>query len=69
MGSAIKWVRLDHSDEDAVAPGDMVSVDAGGMPIFKVLRCQDGVVWLGGEHRQTVLVQPLATFRWKAEAA
>lgn len=66
MASAMKWVRLDHADSEPVSVGDMVSADAGGMPIFQVIRFEDGQVWLGGDHRQTVLVQPLEAFQWKA---
>ena len=61
---AIDWVYFDGGD--AVSPGDLVSAEAGGMPIYRVISLTHGRAWLrdlrdGADH-----VAPLNGFHWKA---
>lgn len=63
--SAFDWVFL---AEDAVQAGDLVSADAGGMPIYRVVAVEGRQAWLEGEGRSTPEVMPLSRFHWKAEA-
>ena len=65
---AIKWQLLDHAAEAPVGIGDLVSSDAGGMPIYRVLRLADGEVWLAGERQSDPRPMPLEGFRWRADA-
>ena len=65
---AIEWKLLDHAAEAPVAIGDLVSIDAGGMPIYRVLELADGKVWLIGERQVDPLPMPLERFRWRAAA-
>jgi hypothetical protein len=41
-------------------------VDAGGMPIYRVLALGDGEVQLANEYDAVVGAQPLARFRWRS---
>ena len=43
---AIDWVLLDHTAARPVDIGDVVSVDAGGMPIYRVVALDGRSVWL-----------------------
>ena len=62
---AIDWVLLDHSAPRAVQVGDVVSVDAGGMPIYRVLALLDGEVQLANERNAAIGKMPLHRFRWR----
>jgi len=61
--SALAWVLL---TKDAVSVGDLVSAEAGGMPIYRVIAVADGQAWLLGDDRPAVQVMPLDRFHWKA---
>ena len=63
---AIDWVLLDHSAARPVHIGDVVSVDAGGMPIYRVLALADGEVQLANERDAAVGALPLDRFRWRS---
>ena len=66
MGSSVDWVLLDHTAEEPVKVGDMVSTDAGGMPIFRVANVEGGKVWVGDERHSALHVMSLDALRWKA---
>lgn len=65
---AIQWALLDHAADRPVEVGDLVSVDAGGMPIFRVMALAGRQLRLADE-RQSAQVLPLDTFRWRCAAA
>lgn len=63
----IDWIYFDGGD--AVGPGDLVSAEAGGMPIYTVVTVTHGRAWLrdlidGSDH-----LAPLDGFHWKASGA
>jgi len=62
----VDWVLL---AEQEVAAGDVVSADAGGMPIYRVIAVADGEAWLEDDHHPTVLKMPLGVFHWKLAQA
>jgi hypothetical protein len=64
---AIDWVLLDHTAADPVHVGDVVSVDAGGMPIYRVVALDGRSVWLDDERHADAQVIPLDRFRWRGE--
>ena len=63
--SGVKWVLLDPAADNPVRVGEVVSTEAGGMPIYRVVALADGKVWLGDDSHAAVRVMPLAGFRWK----
>lgn len=69
MFRSVEWVLLDHAAVEPVGVGDLVSVDAGGMPIFQVVRVAAGHVWLDSERHDAVRELPLALFRWRGAVA
>lgn len=62
---AVEWVFL---TKDTVSVGDLVSADAGGMPIYRVvaIAIAEGRAWVQDEHDPAVHVMPLERFLWKA---
>lgn len=64
---AIDWVLLDHNAAQPVHVGDVVSVDAGGMPIYRVIGVEGRSLRLDDE-RHSAQVLPLDRFRWRGES-
>jgi hypothetical protein len=64
--SAIDWVRLAN---DTVKAGDLVSAEAGGMPIYRVVAVEGGQALLQGERGAELQAAPLHRFHWKAAFA
>lgn len=62
--SAVDWVLLSGNVDIAV--GDIVSTDAGGMPIYRVVALADGKAWLNDEEHTQPQVMPVDRFHWKA---
>jgi hypothetical protein len=61
--TAVEWICL---KERAIEVGDVVSADAGGMPIYRVAAVVDGQVWLRDDEHAEDQVMPLACLHWKA---
>jgi hypothetical protein len=65
----IEWIYLDRADESAVRPGELISADAGGLPIYRVVELSNGRAWLKDLEDGADRVSPLAAFHWKAQPA
>lgn len=63
----LDWTLLDHTAERPVQVGDLVSAEAGGMPIYRVVAVEDRWVRLQDE-RHPAEVMPLDRFRWRSAA-
>ena len=64
--SAVDWLYL---AQGAVQVGDIVSADAGGMPLYRVLALADGQAWLRDEAHPDRQLMALDGLCWKAERA
>lgn len=62
---ATDWIPLDHAATAPVKPGDMVSADAGGMPIYRVVAFEEGRAWVATGLGAAARAMPLDGFRWK----
>ncbi|HEY3798056.1 MAG TPA: hypothetical protein VGL58_06840 [Caulobacteraceae bacterium] len=62
----LDWVLLDDRAQASVQVGDLVSVEAGGAPTWRVLRLADGRAWLRDAQTGMDSVAPLSQFHWKA---
>ncbi len=62
----IEWVYLDRADETEVRPGELISADAGGFPIYRVIEVSHGRAWLKDLRDGADRVSPLKAFHWKA---
>ena len=62
----IDWIFFDC--REAVAPGDLVSAEAGGMPIYQVVSMANGRAWLKDTQDGSDRIGPLDGFHWMAVA-
>jgi len=67
--AAINWELLDHEAAKPVHVGDVVSVEAGGMPIFRVVGLAGTKAWLDDEMGRVRRLASLDGFRWRGEGA
>jgi hypothetical protein len=68
MFRSVEWALLDTAAISPVAVGDLVSVDAGGMPIYRVTKVAGPSVWVAGERDAAEREMPLGLFRWRGVA-
>ncbi len=66
MDSSNQWVLL---AEEPAQVGDVVSLDAGGMPMFRVMALDNGQALLQDDMRHAPQARSLDGFRWKRSAA
>lgn len=62
----VDWVLLDEAAQASVQVGDLVSVEAGGAPTWRVMKLGDGRAWLRDDQSGQDHVAPLSQFHWKA---
>lgn len=67
--SAIRWELLDHSAARPVQVGDVVSAEAGGMPIYRVVGLAGTKAWLDDEREPVRRLMSLDGFRWRGALA
>lgn len=63
--NAIDWSPV--TDVGQVRVGDVVSAEAGGLPIYHVVALSGDAAWLGDERRPNTVLMPLAGFRWRGQ--
>ena len=63
----IDWQFLGREHVGTVAAGDLVSADAGGLPIYRVLTLDQGRAWLRDIDTGADQVSGLAGFHWRAQ--
>jgi hypothetical protein len=66
---AVDWAPLDHAAKEPVKVGDMVSADAGGMPIYRVMAFEEGRAWVATRLGAPARAMPLDSFLWRAATA
>jgi hypothetical protein len=62
----IDWVYLNLANLGEVNVGELISADAGGLPIYRVMALRDGRAWLKDLDDGSDRVTPLSAFHWKA---
>lgn len=63
--SVVEWAFLGR---DAAKVGDLVSTEAGGMPIYRVLEVANGQLRLQDEPGVSERTLPAERLRWRARA-
>jgi hypothetical protein len=58
-----------HVDADKVVVGDLVSAEAGGLPIYRVLGVENGRLWMREERSGRDHIAPLRPMHWKLAAS
>jgi hypothetical protein len=64
----IDWRYLDEREQPSLKVGELVSTEAGGMPIYRIMSLGDGRAWLRNIDDDADRLTPLADFHWRAEA-
>lgn len=65
MPNTVDWVLLDHAAPEPVKAGDLVSADAGGLPIYRVMALEEGRAWVATAKGAPARAMPLDGFRWR----
>jgi hypothetical protein len=60
----LNWAPIDTAREP-VHVGDLVSADAGGMPIYSVVAVEEGRAWVAARLGAPARAMPLDGFRWR----
>jgi len=66
MVGNIDWVYLNLANLAEVGVGELISAEAGGLPIYRVVALRDGRAWLKDLDDGSDRVTPLSAFHWKA---
>lgn len=64
----IDWRYLDEGEKPGLKIGEVVSTEAGGMPIYRIMSLGDGRAWLRNVDDGSDRLTPLGQFHWRAEA-
>jgi hypothetical protein len=62
----IDWEFLDGQSARGVRAGDIVSAEAGGLPIFRIMSLDNGRAWLRDIETGADQVTGLTAFHWRA---
>ena len=60
------WVYLNAGSEADVRIGELISADAGGLPIYRVVAVKGDRAWLKDLKDDSDHVTLLSAFHWKA---
>jgi len=62
----LDWVFLNTATGGGVGIGELISAEAGGLPIYKVMSVRNGRAWLKDIDDGSDRVTLLEAFHWKA---
>ncbi len=62
----IDWIYLNFASEADVRVGELISAEAGGLPIYRIMAIKGGRAWLKDLDDGADRVTPLSAFHWKA---
>jgi hypothetical protein len=63
---SLDWIPLDR---EPVAVGDLVSAEAGGLPIYRVVALDEGRAWVATRQGAPARAMSLDGFRWRGVMA
>ncbi len=66
MVGNIDWVYLNLGNLAEVNVGELISAEAGGLPIYRVMAIREGRAWVKDLQDGSDRVTPLSAFHWKA---
>ena len=66
---SIEWVHLDPAAPDALQIGDVVSADAGGLPIYRIVALEDRQAWVRDEQHSALRLLSIQGLHWKIGGA
>ncbi len=60
------WVYLNGCSDADVRVGELISTEAGGLPIYRIMALKGGRAWLKDLEDDSDRVTLLTAFHWKA---
>ena len=64
----IDWILIDHTTGEVARVGDLISADAGGLPVYRVLALAEARAWVRDDRDGSDHILLVGQFRWKAVA-
>ncbi len=64
--ATIDWQSIDDHQAPSLGIGEIVSAEAGGMPIYQVMGLVGGAAWLRDVETGGDRVMPLSALHWRA---
>ena len=61
----VEWEYFDRDTLGVISVGALISTEAGGLPIYRVMSLKDGRAWLRDIIDGADRVTPLAGFHWR----
>ncbi len=63
----VEWSFIDRDARTPLLRGDLVSAEAGGLPVYEVVEVSDGRVWLRDAQSRRDYVLPRNSVRWRMD--
>ena len=63
----VEWSFVDRESPAPIRSGDLVSAEAGGLPIYEVMEIDGARLWLREALTNRDCVAPTASMRWRIE--
>ena len=63
----VEWSFVDRESPSPIRGGDLVSAEAGGLPIYEVVEVDGGRVWLREALSNRDCVMPTDAMCWRIE--
>ncbi len=63
----VEWSFIDQESPLPLSRGDLVSAEAGGLPVYEVVSVSEGRAWLREAQTQRDFVMPAHSLRWRME--
>ena len=63
----VEWSFVDRESPEPIRGGDLVSAEAGGLPIYEVVTVDGARLWLREALSNRDWVMPLDSMHWRIE--
>ena len=63
----VEWSYIDRETPAPIRSGDLVSREAGGLPIYEVVAVDGGRLWLREALSNRDFVMPVDSMRWRID--
>ena len=61
----VEWLFIDRASPQVVSQGDLVSSEAGGMPVYEVIEVAGERLWLRDQESLQDRILPGEWVRWR----
>ncbi len=61
----VEWLFIDHTTRPTLAQGDLVSAEAGGLPVYRIMDITDARAWVRDARSERDHILPTGHLRWR----